>query len=280
MFYRTINNEISCCGMGVFCGKRINVRLCPAECGKGIYFVRDDIKDNNIINVNSKSKFITENLNNTISNGINDVIMIEHLLSSIWYFKITDLEIHIDANELPMFDGSANFWIRIIRSAGVKDYAEIKPKKKVIKELHYEENDLSIYVRPNNHLKITYEIDYDVKTIGKDKFTFDETKDDYVSEISLARTFCTYKQVEEHKKLKNYFNENDIIIFNDNGFCVKDNKLRYKNEPTRHKILDLIGDLMTTGEFICGEFICRKSGHSSNRKIINLMLENIVDFEE
>ena len=280
MFHRTINSEISCRGIGVFSGKLINVRLCPADCGKGIYFIRDDVNRDNVINVNNRSEFITDKFNNTISNGINEVMVIEHLLSALWYFKITDIEIHIDANELPMLDGSSGFWVMAIMSVGVKDYDKKKPKKKVVNELKYEEDDLSIYVKPNDFLKITYEIDYDVKTIGNDKFTFDETKDDYLTEISLARTFCIDSHVEAHRKLKKNFNNSDMIIFSDNGFIVGDNKLRYKNEPIRHKILDLIGDIISTGEYICGEFICRKSGHSSNRKILNLMQDNLIDLNE
>ena len=62
-----------------------------------------------------------------------------------------------------------------------------------------------------------------------------------------------------------------MVVFDDKGFKVDDCKLRYKNEPTRHKILDVIGDLMSTGSFIRGEFICNKSGHAINRKLIELL---------
>ncbi len=271
MLRKTIENEVSYIGTGVYSKRDIVVRLCPAECGNGIRLIRDDCKDDNIIVVNSKSIFEVKHLNTTISNKKHEVLMIEHLMFALWAFGITDIDIHVNCNEIPMLDGSAKYWIRLLNGTNIKNFDKENEYKYVSKEVKYFIDDFGIIARPLDHLRITYTIDFEEKSIGKDTLTFDENCDNYVKEISMARTFCTKKQVLQHLSIKENFTYQNIVVFDDNGFKVDDGKLRYRNEPTRHKILDLIGDLMSTGSFIRGEFICNKSGHAINRKLIELL---------
>ncbi|GEM_PF-6601582 len=270
----TISNEVSLKGIGVFCGKEIEVRLAPANCGNGIRIIRTDIENNNTFQVNRFATYETSHLNTTISNGTNEVKMVEHLISALWCFKITDINIYIDSDEIPMLDGSANYWVKLISSVEIKEFEEAKECKFIDKEVELKTEDKYIIAKPCDHLRITYTIDFPEKTIGKNTFTFDELLNSYIKDIALARTFCTDRQVENHQKIKKAFSDNDIVIYGNEGFRVAGNKLRYTNEATRHKILDLIGDLTSTGDFICGEFICYKSGHAMNRDIIKLIYQN------
>ena len=270
MFRKTIATEASYTGLGVYSGKVIKVTLKPAKCGDGIRIIRDDCKENNVIIVDAFARYEAKNLNTKISNGYVEVLMIEHLMATIWNFRITDLEIHIDANEVPMLDGSARYWVRLIKSIGVKNFDGIKkPYKFITNEIAYSDGDVSIFAKPYDRLKISYTIDFAEKSIGKNTFIFDENDESFFNEIAPARTFCTAKQVKRHMDIKKAFNDYDMVVFDDNSFQIADHMTRYSNEPTRHKILDLIGDLMSSGEFICGEFFCNNSGHATNRAIIN-----------
>ena len=277
MLRRTIAKQISLKGLCPFSGMVATVCLCPSKCGSGIRFIRDDLYDKignkSVINVNKHAKFDCSNLNTTISNGHCEVLMVEHILSSLWAYRIQDIDIHVDCNEIPMLDGSAYYWTRALTSVGTKNFdVEIKYKH-IEKEIKYEEGEKYIIAKPYDRLKISYTIDFPEKSIGKNTFIYDENLNSYKKDISNARTFCTEKQVENHKAIKKYFNNYDMIVYTDNDAIIENekNNLRYKNEATRHKILDLIGDLMSTGDFFCGEFICYKSGHAMNRKIIDII---------
>ncbi len=279
---RTILNEISCIGHCPFNGGVGKVKLCPAESFSGIRFIRDDLIDKNSdTSINEKNKiFLNKNenfdctkLSTIVANQYHSIFMIEHILSSLWAFKITDIDIHLNCNEVPMLDGSSSYWVKILESAGLKDLDEKFEYKYINKEIKYEEDDKYIIVRPCDRLKINYTIDFKEATIGKNTFIYDENINSYKKDISYARTFCTAEQIKTHQTIKKDFNNNDILIYDHDKvyYANKITKLRYPNEATRHKILDLIGDLMSTGNFFCAEFICYKSGHKMNRKIVNLI---------
>ena len=279
MFRRTIANEIQIKGIGQYNGEVINVKLKPAKVNDGIFFTiyKKGVNNskNNVIKIGDKSnKYDTSNLNTTISNGNVEIKMIEHLMSSFWAFKITDCEIEIDSDEIPMLDGSAKYWCFLISCAGVKEFDGIVADVIDVKEeITIKSNGAEITAKPCDRLKITYEIDFDVKTIGHNIFTFDENCQSYSNEIALARTFCTEEQVVLHKKLKKHFSIVDMVVFGNDKVISHTGILNFKNEPTRHKILDIIGDLMNCGKFVRGEFICKKSGHSTNRMIVEKILE-------
>ena len=271
---KTIIEDISIRGIGVFCGEIINITISPANCGDGIRIIRTDIPDNNIFPVNRFAEFETNHLNTTISNGVNNVKLIEHIISALWHFKITDLNIYTDHDEIPMLDGSAKDWIKLLGSTNIKTFDENIAYKYIKNEIKVQEEDKYIIAKPCDHLKITYTIDFPEKTIGKNTFIFDELLNSYGKDLAPARTFCTEAQIKNHQKIKKAFSTNDIIIYGDNDFQIIGDKLRYTNEATRHKVLDLIGDLTSTGDFICGEFICYKSGHAMNRDIIELIYQD------
>ena len=277
MFRRTINKEISCVGCCPFNGKISHVKLCPAKCGSGITFIRSDLinklGEKSKIHVNKNADFDCSKLNTTISNGCCEVLMIEHLLSSLWSYKIKDIDIYVNCNEIPMLDGSANYWVKLLDSAGIYEFDEKLQYKKIDKEYTYKEGDKYIIARPCDKLKISYTISFAEKSIGQNTFIYDDEFCSYKKDISLARTFCTEAQVPNHLAVKKNFNHYDMVIYSENNVSIADGKdtVRYSNEPTRHKILDLIGDLISTGDFIQGEFICYKSGHAMNRKIIDLI---------
>ena len=273
MIRKTIANKIELQGIGVFSNQISKVILSPATCNSGIRIIRNDLKENNVIYVNTKSTFTTYKMSTTISNGFCEISLIEHLLATIWYFEITDVDIYVNCDEIPMLDGSSRIWLNLINNAGIKTFDEEKQYKYIDKEYKITFEDKFIIAKPSDRLIINYTIDFNEKTIGKKTFIFDEKQHNFAKEIALARTFCTEKQAEEHKKIKKHFSNNEIIIFNDSGYSVSNNALRYDNEPVRHKILDIIGDFMSTGEYICAEIIAHKSGHIMNRELINKIFQ-------
>ena len=279
MHKRTIQHSINISGIGQYTGKIINITLKSAQVNTGIVFKRVDVKNakhnENVIKIGDQNNtYDTEHLNTKISNKVISITMVEHLLSSLYAMRITDLEIELDGEEVPMLDGGASYWIFLLRCAGVKEFEEKIEFIEINREFSVDNGYATITAKPYDGLKITYEIDFDCKTIGKNTYTFDIDKQNYFTDISLARTFCTAEQVENHKKLKKHFSNTDIVIYNDNKVSTANGILYFKNEPTRHKILDILGDFMHCGKFIKGEFICKKSGHSLNRQLVEEILKH------
>ena len=268
MYRKTIKDKISCCGNGVYSGKKVEVILEPNDC-EYVRIFRDDLNDNKPIIVNKNAFYYTDKLNTTISDGNKEVKMIEHLMATLYCFGITDIDIHVNCDEIPMFDGSAYNWFFLLQNVGFKQFEKEANVRHIKDSFKVFDDFCSIEVKPCDFLKIQYTIDFEEKYIGNDTFLFNANVDSFERELSLARTFTPERFLDKHISLKKGFNKKDIVIFGKDSFTSYDGKLRYKNEPTRHKILDFIGDLQTFGEPIIGEFICNKSGHAMNRKMIN-----------
>ena len=273
MLRKTIEKEVYLRGIGVFSGNILDVILSPSICGKGIKIIRSDLKENNVIIISKNANFDEKKMSTTVSNGFCSVSLIEHLFSCLWNFGISDIDIYVNGDELPMFDGSAKFWLNAINFAGIHEFDEEITCKYLDKEYVVEYDDKFIIAKPCDNLKITYTMDFNESILGKSQYCFDSTKNSFNKDIALARTFCTINQVEEHKKIKKHFTNNEIIIFDNDKFSVSNNSLRYPSEPIRHKILDIIGDLMSSGEVICCEIVANKSGHMMNRELINKILD-------
>jgi UDP-3-O-[3-hydroxymyristoyl] N-acetylglucosamine deacetylase len=279
MYRRTILNPVSLRGVGCFTGDVVNLTLKPAECGEGVVFRRvgSNLK-NTDIKVSIDSVHDTT-LNTKLSNGEYYVYIAEHLLSAIWGFKISDLIIELDANEIPLFDGSASQFVFAIRSAGVRDFENSElPVLNVGK--NYEcFGDKGSYIKcspSDGKLIIDYTIDYPEKTIGVDRFVFDSSHMSFSEELSCARTFCTAKELDHRNNITQNWGEYNAIIFHDDKIQnVDGEQLRYTNEATRHKILDLIGDLMISSKFINAHFVCYKSGHALNYQMLKNILNDL-----
>ena len=271
MFRRTISKSISCKGYGTFNGEEIIVTLSPAEANNGIKIIRTDLNKDNIIKVDHNATYQTTNLNTSISNGNCEVLLVEHLISALWGLRITDINIYVNSNEIPLMDGSAITWLNLLENAVIRDFDIENQPKFIDKEIKCEMDDRYIIAKPCDRFKITFTIDFKTKNIGQQTFCFDEKQSFYAKEIAMARTFCTEDQVATHQKLKKRFTNENLVIYGENKINIIDNKLRYNNEAVRHKILDFIGDLYSAGELIIGEFICYKSGHEINRKFIDLL---------
>ena len=264
---KTIANTISCSGIGPWSGEICKTTLKPAECGVGIVFCGD----NGCIRVGKPGvEYNTDKLNTTMICDGFEIKMVEHLLSALIAFGITDIVVRVEGDEVPMLDGSAYYWTRAIKTAGIKEFAEVVKPVELKNEIKIEADDKYIIARPCDRLVINYKIVFDNSTIGTQEFTFDEAKNVYSKDISMARTFCTEEQVENHKKIKKHFNDKDMLIF---GKTLMPKDLRYPNEPVRHKILDLIGDISGQGHFINAEFECYKAGHAMHRAIVEEILK-------
>jgi len=263
-FQRTIKKEITIEGIGLHTGEKAFVKLIPAKENEGINF----IKGSSIIpaRIEYAEKF---DYSTSISKGGITINTIEHLLAALYFTGIDNIYIEVNGSEIPILDGSAYPFVKAIKEAGIKSLNEEKIYGVINKKINVKEEDKYIKGQPYPNFKATYHAVYNNSIIGNKKFTYIPTSKDSFLSVYKARTYCFFEEVEYLKKLglaKGGSLEN-AVVFKDNKILNPEG-LRFEDEPVRHKLLDLIGDLYLLGNPIIGEIYSYKGGHRLNAEFV------------
>ena len=271
----SINNTISCYGVGVHSGRPIHLTLKTAKKNTGILFVRTDIKSGDNVIEASWFNVADTSLSTSIKNTNNvQVSTIEHLMAAIWGCGIDNMIVEIDGPEVPIMDGSSKPFVFMIECAGKKIQDAPKKYLKILKEVRVSHKDCEIIATPSNAMKIDLTIEFDSKVIGKQNVVFSEIAS-FKEDIADARTFgfvhelnyLKSKGLAKGASLENAIGIDQDVILNQEG-------LRHDNEFVRHKLLDLIGDFYTVGGNISGSFIGYKTGHTLNNHFLRQVLSD------
>lgn len=271
-FQQTINNPISCTGIGIHSGNKVNMTLRPAPANSGITFIRTDIKDKKSRQIKANYQNVTQtNLGTNIENDFGGKICtVEHLLAGIWGANIDNLVVEIDNEELPIFDGSSESFIFLIESAGLEVQQEERKYIKILREVEFKQGDKIIKALPYDNFKIDLKIKFKDNVISEQSHIFDNSRSNFKDEISKARTFGFEHEIEHLNKLglARGGSLKNAILVTKSGVANPEG-LRYNNEFARHKLLDFIGDIYLAGHRFKGEFITFKSGHEVNNKFLH-----------
>jgi len=272
---KTIKNIVKISGIGLHTGEKTSLVFKPAPPNTGIIFIRKDIPEDVPL------KAIIDNLVNieqfprrtSISNQYFYVHTTEHLLSALFALGIDNIFIEIDGEECPGLDGSSANFIELLKKAEICELEEPKEIFKIKEPIYISENGSCLIALPSENLKISYTLDYPGSIIKSQFASFVIEPEIYEKNIAPARTFCLEDEVEKLKKIglgkgSDYFN---TLVIGKNG--VINNSFRFEDEPVRHKILDLIGDLALLGNFLCAHIIGIRSGHILNTKLIRKIRE-------
>ena len=301
---RTIKTSVSISGVGLHTGTRCSMKFVPEKEDFGIKFQRVDLKTKPIIEADANLVFSTNRGTSLKKNGVS-IHTTEHVLAAISGLQIDNLLIEIDAAEIPILDGSSIKFTDALKKAGIKIQNKKKNYFQVKRRISYKDQETGseLIIKPADKLKIEVEIDYD-STILKKQNCILEDINDFEKEFASSRTFCFLHELDyliNNNLIKGGDLNNAIVIvdreinkrdlnklattFNKNNINVQEKgilnnlKLRYENEPARHKLLDVIGDLTLIGKNIKGHIIAKKPGHTSNiafaKKIKEIMKEEI-----
>ncbi|MDA9818343.1 UDP-3-O-acyl-N-acetylglucosamine deacetylase [Flavobacteriaceae bacterium] len=268
---KTIKNNITCSGVSLHKGLNVTINLFPAKENTGIIFSRIDVpKEQRNVLANYKNVTAT-NLGTVIENSFGvKVSTIEHLMAALWSCEIDNLIIEIDAEEVPIMDGSAAPFIFLIECAGIKNQKEDKKIIKIKKDILFSQDDKFIKIQPANHFSFDLEVDFNHKMLGKQKFTFDINKDSFKYNIARARTFAFEKDIAKMQSVglaKGGSMANAIVIGENR--ILNEGGLRMGGEFVKHKALDFIGDLALVGHYIMGHFQGFKTGHGVNNAMLH-----------
>ncbi len=281
---RTIKNTIKATGIGLHTGKKISLTLVPGLPNSGIVFRRVDLDP--VIEI----KACPENVGNTVlSTTLSDkgsqVSTVEHLMSAIAGLGIDNLNINIDAPEVPIMDGSAGPFVFLLQSAGIVEQNHAKKFIKIKKALTVKDdkNDKWVKLSPFKGFKVSFTIDFDhpVFKTKTHNSVLDFSSVSYVKEVSRARTFGFMRDVEALRSKNLVLGgslDNAVVV--DDHRILNEEGLRYEDEFVKHKILDAVGDLYLLGHSLIGAFEGYKSGHDLNNRILNELMDNESAWEE
>ncbi|MFC0180392.1 UDP-3-O-acyl-N-acetylglucosamine deacetylase [Thorsellia kenyensis] len=274
---RTVNKITTAVGVGLHTGKKVTLTFLPAKADTGIVYRRVDLKPAVDFPLNARS--VKDTLLCTCLINENDVRVstIEHLNAALAALGIDNIIIEVDAPEIPIMDGSSAPFIFLLLDAGIKELAVAKKFIKVKKTIRVEEGDKWAEIKPYNGFKLGFTIDFEHPVINKtgQKFEMDFSADNFINELSRARTFGFMKDIEYLQSkglcLGGSF---DCAIVVDEYRIMNEDGLRFTDEFVRHKMLDAVGDLYVSGHTILGSFSAYKSGHALNNKLLIALLEN------
>jgi len=270
---RTIKTSISCEGIGLHTGTPVRMTLKPASEGTGVVFIRTDLGNAKIraIGANTAATSYATTLS---QNGVS-IATVEHLLAAFSGLGIDNVSVEIDASEVPIMDGSAAAFVRLIADAGIQTQDEPQPVLKVVRPVFVREGNKQIAIWPAETSSISYFIDFNHPMLKEQSLQYQPSEESFLREVSDARTFGFLSDVQTLRAnglAKGGSLDNAVILGDDS--VLNKSGLRYKDEFVRHKILDLIGDLSLVGMPVIGHIVAHKSGHGLNTQLAGKLLNS------
>ena len=273
----TIAKKVHNVGIGLHKGEPIKLTLEPLEAGSGIVFYRSDLgfsfkaEPKNVINTQMAT---------VVGSEKGYISTIEHLMSAINAYGIDNIRIIVDANEIPVMDGSSASFCMLLDEAGVRELDANKKALIIKRAVEIREGDKLVRLSPSKSPKFDYTIKFSHPLIGAQHYVFEFSKKAYLKEISRARTFGFLKDVQALRSMGLALGgslENAVVI--DENKILNPEGLRFENEFVRHKILDAIGDLALVGAPILGDYTAFAGSHDLNHKLTLAVLADAKNFE-
>lgn len=267
----TVASEVSLSGVGLHTGVTVKVRLCPAAANSGIVFKRTDL-NNFAIEAESRHVARVSYATSLMKKGVL-ISTTEHLLSALAGVGVDNAVVEIDNLELPIVDGSALPFVKLIREAGLRPQRARRSYAKIVKPLELSDGGKKIAIYPSECFMVSYSIAFPHPVIGRESLDFNPSSGSYGEEISPARTFGFLAEVEMLLKsglVKGGSLENVVVL--DEEKVINAEGLRFRDEFCRHKILDLIGDVSLFGRPLIGHIVADKAGHAMHAQLVSQLL--------
>ncbi len=267
---RTLRRQISCVGIGLHSGNKVNLTLKPAVADFGIRFRRTDHGDHEIAATVQHLGGIQ--LATALERNEVSVETVEHLLAALTSTGVDNVLVELNSPEVPIMDGSAAPFIYLIQEAGVKRLAAPRKYLKIVRPIAISRGDKRIALYPSDHFKVTYSISYDHPLLRHQSRTVQITEDTFIDDVAPARTFTFLKDVEMMRQngLALGGSLENAIVLGETG--ILNNALRFEDEFVRHKILDAIGDLALVGYPVIGHLVAHRAGHALHTEFATRVL--------
>ena len=258
-------------GIGLHTGLPSTMTFKPAE--NGITFLRTDLPHSKAILAHVTS--VSSTLRGTnLKNETAEVWTIEHAMSALHALGITDVAIEMDGPEPPVTDGASDLYIEALLNAGIQELSTEQPILNIKQKITYSCGNIFYCAEPADKLTFTFVYRHKHPLLAHSEYSFEFTQQNYIEQIARARTFGFEEELEflkVHGLAKGGTLENAVIIGKDKFI----NERRFPDEPVRHKLLDLIGDISLTGRKLPPLSItCECGGHKHNIIFAKILLAN------
>ncbi|MBL6445973.1 bifunctional UDP-3-O-[3-hydroxymyristoyl] N-acetylglucosamine deacetylase/3-hydroxyacyl-ACP dehydratase [Fulvivirga sp. 29W222] len=285
----TIKKSVTLSGVGLHTGVETNMTFLPAKPGHGIKFQRIDLEGQPVVDADVDN-VVDLSRGTTIEQSGARINTVEHTLAALVGLEIDNVLIQLDGPEPPIMDGSSQQFVDILNEAGTEEQNALRDFYEVQDSIFYREpaRDVEIAALPLDDYRVTVMIDYNSPVLGSQHASLTDISQ-FEKEIASCRTFCFLHELEmlhKHNLIKGGDLNNAIVVvdrvvkeeeleslaslFNKPKVEVKKEgilnnvELRYRNEPARHKLLDVMGDLALAGKPIKAQILAARPGHAAN----------------
>jgi UDP-3-O-[3-hydroxymyristoyl] N-acetylglucosamine deacetylase len=264
-FQHTLKTCIEQRGIGLHAGERVTVQIHPAPVNTGRYFVRTDLEDGITISARIEALHQTVLSTELTCDGAT-VRTVEHLLAALAGLGIDNARIEVNGPEIPLLDGSAQEWVEAIVQAGWEAQSTERSKFELDQPAIVQQGDAFVMAVPADRPKFTYGIDFSHPAIGRQWQSID--LEEFAMAIAPARTFGFAESVEKLRAsgLIKGGSLDNALVCGTQGWI--NPPLRYPDEPVRHKLLDLVGDLSLLGIFPKAHIVAYKGSHSLHTQLV------------
>lgn len=302
MKQHTIQKPVSLHGVGLHSGKEVTMTFKPAPANHGIKFQRVDLEEAPILNADV-SRVVSTNRGTTIKQGNAQVSTIEHALSALVGLAVDNVLIEIDGPEVPIMDGSASSFVEKLEEAGIKAQEEDREYFVVTEPISYKDEvtGTELLALPSSAFEVTALIDFNSPILGHQYASLNGITD-YKREIAPCRTFVFLRELdqlidqnlikggdldnaivivdrlmdqEDLEKLAKRLGKPNVKVEKEGILNITD--LHFENEPARHKLLDILGDLALIGKPIQGKIVATKPGHTANVEFAKLLKRKLIE---
>ena len=277
MYQTTIERSAELVGIGLHKGIPVKLKIEPLDENSGIVFYRSDadvaiplipenVVDTKMATVIGKEGYV--------------ISTIEHILSAVYAYGIDNLKIIVDADEVPVMDGSSASFCMLLDEAGIVEQSSPKKVMRITKEVIIQEGEKYVKLSPSPDLKYDFTIKFAHPVIKNQDYSLAFTKENYKNEISRARTFGFLHEVQYLRSKGLALGgslENAVVL--DEKKVLNPEGLRFSDEFVRHKILDAIGDMALIGMNFVGNYEALAGSHDLNHKLTLELLKNPDNYE-
>ena len=268
----TLGCEVCGEGIGLHSGARVTMRLKPARSNYGIRFRRMDMASRPYISAHQHQVSDTLLATSLGCDGAS-VSTVEHLMAAFLGSSIDNVLVELNGPEVPIFDGSATPYLKLLQRAGIQEQQAPRQCLKIQRPLLVQDGDAYIKAIPADSFGVRYVIDFPHPLVGRQEFTWNFSESAFAGEIAKARTFGFLKDVQKLKRMgmARGGSLDNAIVFDDHGLLNRDG-FRYADECVRHKILDFLGDLALVGMPLVGHFEAYKAGHALHNRFLRQLI--------
>ena len=283
-------------GKGLHTGLNITATFCPSEPNTGYRFQRIDLEGEPIVEAVADNVAAT-NRGTVVKKGDITISTIEHAMAALYCLGVDNCLIKLNAPEIPILDGSALPWVKAIQNVGVVEQSAKREIFRIMKkyEVVDEASGVKLEIFPDDHFSVTTFVDYPSPVLNN-QFAVLNDINDFADQVAAARTFVFVREIQPllaANLIKGGDLDNAVVIYDkkvsqeelntlaatidsqapsaENLGYVQKRPLQWDNEPARHKLLDIIGDLALVGKYIQGRVIATRPGHGMNNKLARVV---------